>query len=203
MHVSLSLQKGIHAFNNSVATDAANVSPDERNGFLIKWSNQAYAILTTIIGKHAALNKCLGVVALNRAQNLNVFTRAESGTYNREKSAVIEEVKRALPILRLAERDWVAHKLLKNRCSNAKQSRKKILKYKQRKNSAESDAGTDSLSQAAVTNKLYSGTQNIAGRNRKAVRGVQFTHTRPARVSQPVTRTPRSPKATEPRLKKK
>lgn len=78
------------------------------------------------------MNSALGLTSLDRAKNLSVFKNSKHGHYIREKSAVLKDIKEALPIVVLGRGAWPAEELLRNKFANAKgkasQAKKPVVK---------------------------------------------------------------------------
>lgn len=120
VNVGSALKKGIEKYNSQVADGAPMIATDEFDGSLLKWSRQSSSMVEAIVGKYAGMNTCLGKCSLQRAKHHTVFSKSRSGRYNKEKSAVLEEIKKAIPIVCLAKGNWAANELLRNKFANSK-----------------------------------------------------------------------------------
>lgn len=79
--------------------------------------------------RFAGLNAALGKASLDEARKLSHFKGKET-RYNREVSAVITDIRKALRIVTLAPGDWAARDILRNKFKNALTAAKREQKMR-------------------------------------------------------------------------
>lgn len=127
INVAEALRAGITSHNESVSEQDPKIETSELDGSLLSWSHSVYSTVGNIIGRYSGLNNALGNSSLNEAKNLQYFATRPS-RYNRELSAVINEIKKTVPIVKLAQGDWAARELLRNKFQNARNATKRLEK---------------------------------------------------------------------------
>lgn len=127
INVAAALRTGISRYNESVLGQDPKLETSELDGSLLSWSHSVYSTVGNIVGRHSGLNSALGKASLDEAKKLRYFATRPS-RYNREISAVITEIKKAIPIVKLAHGDWAAREILRDKFQNARNARKRLEK---------------------------------------------------------------------------
>lgn len=117
VNVPLALKNGIKEYNSSLDDGAPRLETNEFEGSLLAWSNAAMASVRTILGKYRDLNDGLGSMSLDSLRRQPRYVN-RPGKFNRDKSAVIRDIKKTIPVILIAKGDWAARELLRNTFQN-------------------------------------------------------------------------------------
>ena len=119
VNVPSALKEGIQAYNASLPEDEMRIDTDEFDGPLLSWSYNVSSCLGNIIARSPLLNSFLGKETLHAAKKIPDI-RKKLPRYNREVSRVLQELVEVVPVLEVAQGNWAARELIKNKFQVAK-----------------------------------------------------------------------------------